>query len=56
MYEFFIFIRDVFVGFIDLLDSYSFNIAGMNTSLFEIMFGLLALGIIISVFWKGGRA
>lgn len=47
--------RDALLDISNLLDSYTFTIAGMSISLFELLLGFFALSVIISVFWKGGR-
>lgn len=55
MWSFVIFIRDRLVQIADVLDRYHFNIAGLDVSLFEMLIGIVAMGIVIAVFWKGAR-
>ncbi len=47
--------RDRVVDISNLLDSYTFSIAGMSISYFELLLGFFALSVVITVFWKGGR-
>lgn len=39
-----------------LLTRHQFAIGSFNVSILDIFIGLIAMGIIISVFWKGARA
>lgn len=56
MWEFIVFFRNCIVSITDMLDGVVFKFGAMNVSLFDLFFGFIALGIIISVFWKGSRA
>lgn len=55
MWDFIIFLRDRIADLTDMLDSFDFVIAGMTVSIFDIFFGLVAMSIIITIFWKGIR-
>lgn len=55
MWEFVKFLRDRIADITDMLDSFDFVIAGMTVSIFDIFFGLIAMSIIITIFWKGIR-
>lgn len=55
MWNFVIFLRDRFADITDMLNSFDFNIAGMSVSIFDLLFGLIAMSIIITIFWKGIR-
>lgn len=55
MYEFFIFFRDCLADISGMLRSFSFSIGGISVSLLDLFLGFIAMGIIISVFWKGAR-
>lgn len=55
MWEFILFLRDCFADISSLLNSVLFEFAGMSVSLLELFIGFVALGFIISVFWKGAR-
>lgn len=56
MWSFILWIRDSFISLSTMLNAFHFNIAGMSISLLDIMIGFLAMGIVISVFWKGARS
>lgn len=56
MWEFIIFFRDCIADITGMLDSAVFDIGGIDASLFDLLIGLIALGIVISIFWKGSRA
>lgn len=55
MWNWILFLRDKIANVTDMLDSFNFIIAGMTISIFDILFGLIAMSIIISIFWKGVR-
>lgn len=55
MWEFILFIRDGIADLTGMLDSFSFNLGGINVTIFELFVGFIALGLIIAVFWKGSR-
>lgn len=55
MWQFIIFIRNSIASISDMLNEFSFDFGGINVSLFELLIGFIALGLIISVFWKGAR-
>ena len=55
MWMFFRFFRDKIADITDMLDSFTFDFAGMTVSIFDLLFGLIAMSIIISLFWKGVR-
>lgn len=55
MYEFILFFRDSIVTITDMLSSFYFSFGNINVSIFDLLLAFLALGIIISVFWKGAR-
>lgn len=55
MWLFFKFFRDKIADITDMLDRFTFDIAGMTVSIFDLLFGLIAMSIIISLFWKGVR-
>lgn len=55
MWSFILFLRDRLVDITDMLERYHFNISGMDISLLDMLIGIIAMGIIISVFWKGAR-
>lgn len=56
MYEFFLFFRDCIAEISGMLRSFSFSIGGISVSIFDLFLGFVAMGIIISVFWKGARS
>lgn len=53
MIQFVVFLRDGIQNIGDLLNHYTFDIAGLNVSILDLLIGNLAMGIIIAVFWKG---
>lgn len=55
MWDFVVFLRDRFADITDMLDSFDFVIAGMTVSIFDLLFGFIAMSIIITIFWKGIR-
>lgn len=55
MWNFILFFRDKIADITDMLNSYTFVIAGMTVSIFDVFFGLIAMSIIITIFWKGIR-
>lgn len=55
MWEFILFLRDSIADITGMLDSFSFNMGGMNVTLFDLIIGFLAMGLIVAVFWKGSR-
>lgn len=55
MYQFFVLLSDFFKSILNLFNSTSFNIAGINVSYLDIVIALISLSIIVSVFWKGAR-
>lgn len=55
MWEFIVWLKDGIVSIVDLFASYSFDIGGVNVSIIELFLGLIAMGIIITVFWKGAH-
>lgn len=55
MFEFVKFFRDCIADITDMLNAYTFEIAGMTVSIFDLLFGFVAISIIISIFWKGVR-
>ena len=55
MEEYVFFVVNQIACLSDMLDEFSFNISGMNVSIFELFIGFVALSIVISVFWKGAR-
>lgn len=56
MWSFILWIRDSLVSLSTMLNAFNFNISGMSISLLDIMVGFIAIGIVISVFWKGARS
>lgn len=56
MWEFILFLRDFFVSFTAVIDTVVFDIAGMNITLFEMLLGVIGMGFVVSVFWKGARS
>lgn len=56
MWEFLVFFRDCIVQITDMLDDVIFDIGGVNATLLDLFLGFIALGIVISLFWKGSRA
>ena len=55
MYDFILFFRDMIARITGMLDIFSFNFGGINVTILDLFIGLLALGFVISVFWKGAR-
>ena len=55
MTDFFTLLFGFFGDLIDALDSAVFEFFGANVSLAAVIFALLALGLIISIFWKGAQ-
>lgn len=55
MWSFIKFFRDGIIDITSMLDSFYFDIAGLSVSIFDVFFGLIAMSIIISIFWKGVR-
>ncbi len=55
MWDFILFFRDRVADITDMLDSFDFVMAGMTVSIFDILFGLISMSIIITIFWKGIR-
>ena len=55
MWESILFISDYLQGGIDVLDRYSFDFGGFVITLPQIIFGLFAVSIVVTVFWKGAR-
>lgn len=55
MWNFILFIRDGFAQITGMLDSFSFNLGGINVSIFDLFIGFVAMGLVIAVFWKGSR-
>lgn len=53
MWNWVLFLRDKIAAITDMLDRFNFSIAGMTISIFDLLFGLIAMSIIISIFWKG---
>lgn len=53
IYPFLNLVSDFWHGLLSVLNEYEV-ISGVTIT--EVLFGFLVLGIIISVFWKGGRA
>ena len=56
MYQFIEFLRKSLADLASLLHDYHFDIGGLDVSLLELFLGFLAIGFVISVFWKGARA
>lgn len=56
MWNFVAFLRDCWITLSNILDAYVFDIVGMNITLLDMLVGLLAMAIVMAVFWKGGRA
>lgn len=56
MLELLRFFRDALIDVGSLLNGYTFPIGGITVSLLDIFIGLIAMGIIISVFWKGAQS
>ena len=55
MYDFILFFRDSIAQISGMLDSFYFNFGGIHVSIFDLFVGFIAMGIVISVFWKGAR-
>ena len=61
MFEFVSFIRSAIYGIYNTLDQVYFTVldsmgVNLNVSLADLLVGLICMGLIISVFWKGARA
>lgn len=56
MGDFFILVRDFYVNLFSLLNNTVFDINGYNVSLGAIIFVMLVVSMVVSVFWKGARA
>lgn len=56
MWDFILWFRDAWILIIGMLNTHLFSFGGISVSLLEILLGLLALALIISIFWKGARA
>ena len=56
MWEFIIFFRDMIYHIVATVDSFKFNIAGVQVGYFSIVFGFIILAFIVSIFWKGSRS
>jgi hypothetical protein len=55
MFQFFELLSYFFKAILSLLNSTSFDIAGISVSYLDIVISLISLSIIASVFWKGAR-
>lgn len=55
MWQFILFLRDSIAGITGMLDGVSFNMGGMNVTLFDLIIGFIAMGLVVAVFWKGSR-
>lgn len=56
MLDLVIFFRDALIDVGSMLNGYTFPIGGITVSLLDIFIGLIAMGIIITVFWKGAHS
>lgn len=56
MVDFFQLLAAFFRAVINKLNSVSFSISGYNVTLAGLLFAFLVFSIVISVFWKGGKA
>ena len=55
MWDFIVWLKDGLVSIVNLFSRYEFDIAGVNVSILELFIGFIAMGIIITVFWKGAH-
>lgn len=55
MWDFIIFIRDGIADITGMLDTFKFNLGGIVVTLFDLLLGFIAMGLVIAVFWKGSR-
>ncbi len=55
MWEFIIWFRDRFYDVTRFMDRIKFNLGGYEVSFLGIMIAFIILGMVIAIFWKGGR-
>lgn len=55
MWQFIQFIKTSLAQITGMLDKFSFDLGGINVSIFDLLIGFIGFGLIISVFWKGAR-
>lgn len=56
MIQFIDFIKDCFTKVVQLLDSLTFNINGVEVSYFSFLLVMFVLGIFVTFIWKGVSA
>lgn len=55
MLGFFELIKDFFVSIFALFDSYTFTVGNFEVSYFALVFALLVIGMVVSIFWRGAK-
>lgn len=55
MTEFFTLFINFFQSMISTVNSHSFDIFGVSVGIFDLIFGFIALSMVISIFWKGAK-
>lgn len=55
METYIVFLREQWTVVHQFLSRISFNIAGINISFIDILFGFMLISIVISIFWRGGK-
>lgn len=56
MTQVFQFFRNGIAYVFDTINSYSFEVYGLNVSLGWFFLGFICLSLVISIFWKGARS
>lgn len=55
MVSFFALFKDLFLDLIGILRSIPIEGFGITTSFFDVLFAMIVIGMVISIFWKGAR-
>ena len=55
IFSIFVAFKDLIAGYLGLLNNIVFNISGFSVSYGGIVFAVLVVGLVISVFWRGAK-
>lgn len=55
MEDIFYFIRDMFMGYLGVLESIVFEVNGIEVNFLSLVVAFLIVGLIVAVFWKGAK-
>ena len=55
IFNFFVMVKDFYVGIFAALDIAVLNVSGIQVTYGSILFVVLVVGMVISVFWRGAK-